>query len=433
MRIPSWLPFILSVTVCGPLLAGDEAPVLTAQAAVEQALAHHPLLQVMGAEAGMASSRTAMARSEGRAQVSVNGYAGLSSMPSILPVPQVMPQAMLQSQDRASIDLNATAMLPLSTGGRIEQTIKAAELSAAAAEDSLTATRVQVAYEARAAFADWRAAIAMEKVAADALVAQQKQLVLAQHLFDVGKTPKFDLLRSEAAAASSQQQLTNARAEIATTIAALAQAMGVPEASLGVPAEEEPLAMPEAALPTALASRPDILASRKQVASAQATLQARHASYRPQLYGMAMLDGLAPRPMDASVGITVGVVAGLPLVDGGRRQAEVREAEQSVTRAEAAVRVLELQVRAEVLTAEARAGAAKQNIETASKQVPAAEEAYRVAQIRYEAGKSIVVELLDALRAQTEAQQSLVVARAQYAKALADVYRAMGVVVLRGK
>ena len=433
MRVPSWLPFIVAMTVCGPILAGDEVPVLTEQSAVDQALAHHPLLQVMGAEAGMASSRTAMARSEGRAQLSVNGFAGLSNMTSILPVPQVMPQAMLQSQDRPSIDLNATAMLPLATGGRIEQTIKAAELSAAAAEDSLTATRVQVAYEARAAFADWRAALAMERVAEDALVAQQKQLVLAQHLYDVGKTPKFDLLRSEASAASSQQQLTNAKAEIATTIAALAQAMGVPDVTLGVPAEEEPVSLPVDALATGLASRPDLLAARKQVTSAQATVQARHASYKPQWYGMAMLDGLAPRSMDTSVGITVGVVAGLPLVDGGRRQAEVREAEQGVTRAEGAVRVLELQVRAEVLTAEAKAGAAKQNIETASNQVPAAEEGYRVAQIRYEAGKSIVVELLDALKAQTEAQQSLVVARAQYAKALADVYRAMGVVVLRGK
>jgi multidrug efflux system outer membrane protein len=209
--------------------------------------------------------------------------------------------------------------------------------------------------------------------------------------------------------------------------------MGVPEVTLGVPAEEEPLSMPLDALPTALASRPDLLAARKQVAAAKATVQARRASYRPQWYGMAMLDGLAPRSMDTSVGITVGVVGGVPLVDGGRRQAEVRETEQAVTRAEAVVGALELQVRAEVVTAEARAGAARQNIETASSQVRAAEEAYRVAQIRYEAGKSIVVELLDALRAQTEAQQSLVVAHAQHEKALADLYRAVGVVVPRGK
>jgi outer membrane protein TolC len=324
-------------------------------------------------------------------------------------------------------------MLPLSTGGRIEQSIKAAELSAAAARDAVTDTRVQVAYQARAAFADWQAALAMERVAQDTLVAQQKQLVLAQHLLDVGKIPRFDLLRTQADAAGAQQQLANARAEISATLALLAQAMGVPAVALQAPAEEAPAGMPPDGLEAALSSRPDLLAARKQVAAAQAAVRSRRAEYKPQVYGMAMLDGLVPSVMGTSVGVTVGVVAGVPLVDGGRRQAEVGEAEQAVARAQAAVTVLEQQVRAEVLAAEARAGAACENMDTAARQVTAAEEAYRVAQIRYEAGKSIVVELLDALRSQTEARENLVIARSQYAKALAELYRAMGVVVLQGK
>ncbi|MEN6345717.1 MAG: TolC family protein [Armatimonadia bacterium] len=428
MRIGSWLSGALLVMVCGSLLAAGEVSVLTEQAVVEQALAQHPFLQMARAEAAMAGSRTDMARSEARAQVSVNGYAGLSNMGNNLPIPGVMPQAILQSQDRASLDLNATAMLPISTGGRIESAIRAVELAASAAEDALAATRVEVAYEARAAYADWRAALAMEKVAQDALVAQQKQLMLSQHLFDVGKIPKFDLLRTEATEAGVQQQLANARAEISVATARLLQAMGASNITLGVPAEEGLLGPPVDVLPTALASRPDLLAARKQVAAAKATVQARQASYKPQWYGMAMLDGLVPSSMDTSVGITAGIVVGLPVVDGGRRQAEVREADQSLARAAAAVAALEQQVRAEVITAEARAGAARQNLETAASQVRAAEEAYRVAQVRYEAGKSIILEVLDALRAQTEAQQSLVVARAQYAKALADIYRATGLV-----
>jgi outer membrane protein TolC len=381
----------------------------------------------------MAASRTDMASAERRLQVSANAYAGLSNMVTAIPIPGAMPQSILQSQDRASLDLNATAMLPLSTGGRIEQSIKAAELSAAAARDAVTDTRVQVAYQARAAFADWQAALAMERVAQDTLVAQQKQLVLAQHLLDVGKIPRFDLLRTQADAAGAQQQLANARAEISATLALLAQAMGVPAVALQAPAEEAPAGMPPDGLEAALSSRPDLLAARKQVAAAQAAVRSRRAEYKPQVYGMAMLDGLVPSVMGTSVGVTVGVVAGVPLVDGGRRQAEVGEAEQAVARAQAAVTVLEQQVRAEVLAAEARAGAACENMDTAARQVTAAEEAYRVAQIRYEAGKSIVVELLDALRSQTEARENLVIARSQYAKALAELYRAMGVVVLQGK
>lgn len=433
MRIGPWLSGLALVTICGTLLAAEELPTVTEKMVVEQALAHHPLLQMAGAEAAMAASRTEMARSEGRAQVSVNGYAGLSNMANNLSLPGVMPQAILQSQDRASLDLNATAMLPLSTGGRIESSIRAAELSAAASQDSLAATRVQVAYEARAAFADWRSALALEKVAQDALAAQQKQLVLSQYLFEAGKVPKFDLLRTQAATAAARQQAISARAEVSAAIARLSQAMGAPEVLLGAPADEEPLPLPTEALTGALTARPDLVAARREVAAAKATVEARRASYKPQWYGMAMLDGLAPSSMDTSVGVTAGVVVGMPLVDGGRRSAEVGEAAGAVSRAQAAVLALEQQVRAEVLAAEARAEAARQNVEAAGSQVVAAEEAYRVAQVRYEVGKSIVVELLDALSAQTEAQQNLVIARAQYAKSVADLYRAMGVTLPQAK
>lgn len=429
MHITPWATGLFAMVLCAPLLAQEPIPTLTEQAAVEAALAQHPLLQVVAAEVGMAGSRARMARSEGRVQVAANGYAGLSNMGAALPIPGSMPQSILGSQDRASLDLNATAMVPLSTGGRIEQNVKAAELSAAAVEDSLASARVQVAYEARVAYADWCAALAMQKVADDELTAQQKQVVLSQHLFDVGSIPKFDLLRSEAAAAAAQQKLTNAKAEVAAATARLAQAMGAAQPALAVPGQA-PMTdgLPVRALETAFASRPDLLAARKQVAAARATVLARQGAYKPQLYGMAMVDGLAPNPMDNTLGVMVGLVAGIPLVDGGRRQAEVQEAAGALKRAEATLSALELQVRAEVAAAEARASAARQNLGTAAAQVTSAEEAYRVAQVRYEAGKSVVVELLDALRAQTEAQQSLVLAQAQYARALADLYRAMGVV-----
>jgi len=429
MRAPHWLLGLTLGATASAAYAQEPPPGLTEELAVRQALAAHPLLRMAEAEAAMAEARTGAARSERALQVSVNGLASLGNMGMSLAVPEAMPQALLQSRDRGSLDLNGMAMLPLSTGGRIAATVRAAELTAAGAQSRLAAMRVMVAYETRLAFQEWRAAVAMAKVAADALTAQQRQADRAQQMLDVGKVPRFDVLRTAAALAAAQQEVVKAQAEVTATAAALAELMVVPTAAFSVPADEEPGPTPEDALGAALSRRPELTAAQHDIGAAQATVRARQAAYRPQWYAVAMADALAPPEMGQRVGVTVGVVAGLPIGDGGRRRAEVDEAEQALAQAKAARENVELQVRAEVAAAEARLGAARQNIPMATAQVAAAQEAYDVAQVRYEAGKGILVELLDALSALTEAQQSVVVARADCGKALAELYRAMGVEV----
>ena len=117
----------------------------------------------------------------------------------------------------------------------------------------------------------------------------------------------------------------------------------------------------------------------------------------------------------------------MPLLDGGRRRAAVREAEAAVTQACAQRDTLTLQVRAEVASALARGTAARQNIDTAAAQLRAAQAAADVAEVRYTAGKSTIAELFDARRALVEAQQAQAVAHARVHAATADLYQAMGV------
>lgn len=412
-------------------LAGSAAPLwaapLTEREAVQLALQNRPALRAAQAEAAMAQARVGIARAEGRLQLSANALATASSMPSVVGVPAVMPQALLQSRDESSVDLNAMAMLPLATGGRIGHTVRAAELGSQAAQEEVGATRVAVAAEARRRLAEWRSARAMVTVAQSAVTAQQEATTVSRQLFAEGKIPQFDLLRNEAALAAAQQQVSNAQADAAAAQARLAQALGVPAAGLTEPAEETPPPPPADPLTTALARRPDLLAAARRVEAARATAAAREAAYRPQVYAVGMADLFAPSDMGRSTGATVGVVAGVPILEGGRRRAEVSEAEQAAARAQAARAELELAVQADVAEAQSRLAAAAQNVTTASAEVASAEASYQVAQERYAAGKGTLVEKLDALRAQTEAQQSLVTAQAQYSMRLADLYQAMGV------
>lgn len=423
---------LTALVVCASLVTRvhgqDSSQPLTESAAVQLALRHQPALRVAQTQAEMAEARVGQARAAEALQISANGLAAASSLQNVLAAPDMLPQALLQTQSRSSVDVNGMAMLPLFTGGRLRSSIRSAQYSASAAQYQLATARTQIAFDARTRFAQWEERTALLAVTGDTLAAQTKNTTVTQQLFDAGKVPQFDLLRAQAAQAAAEQQVANARAEVIASRAQLAQALGVPAETLPDTAAEPLTAAPPLhALDTALLRRPDLLAAQQSIYAARATLAARKAEYRPQIYGVGMVDVLAPAEMGKSAGVTVGVIAGVPILDGGRRKSEVCEAEQGVQQANAELAVLELQVRAEVAAAEARVTAARQNIDTASSQVTAADAAYTVAQARYSGGKSTIVELLDVQRALTDARQSQVIARAQYRAMLATLFQAMGV------
>jgi outer membrane protein len=422
-----WIAVLAIVSATG-VVSAEPAQPLTEQWVVQTALERSPVLRAAAAELGMARARTGMAQAEGRLQVSVNALAATANMPMTLATP-VMPQALLVSQDRASADLNAMAMYPLITSGRLGALVRAAQSDAAAAESDAAATRVEVAAESRMRLAMLRQALAMVGVADATLTAQRKNADFAQALYDAGKVPKFDLLRAQAALSAAQLQVANAGAEVTVARAQLAQTLGVPAESLGDTSEEAvgtPLPNP---LEAALAHRPEVRAAQRRVDAAAARLEARAAGYRPQVSAVGMVDLFSPANMDQTSGYAVGLTAGVPLVTSGRKEADLAEARQGIDQAGAMLATVELQVRAEVACAQARLEAATQNLDTAAAQLRSADEAYQVGEARYAAGKGTIVELLDSLQALREGQAGVATSRAQYDTALAELYRAAGVAV----
>jgi outer membrane protein TolC len=131
---------------------------------------------------------------------------------------------------------------------------------------------------------------------------------------------------------------------------------------------------------------------------------------------------MAPRFEEFTLGVTVG----LPLLDGGERSAALRRARADKARLTAQEQDLALRVAAEVLAADARLTAARANLAAAQTGERAAGENYRLALARYEAGKSLHVEVLDALRMKVMAETSLQAARFDLASAADALRRAVG-------
>jgi len=172
--------------------------------------------------------------------------------------------------------------------------------------------------------------------------------------------------------------------------------------------------------------RPLLQAHRLRVQAAEHGIGIARSAYRPQVSLFAMGDAMQGRDMDPIRGYTAGVAIGLPILDGGMRRAEVRRSQAERRRQEEELQQAALQVSQEVTSNWLALRAAERNVTTAQAGVRSGDEDYRIAQIRYQEGKSINVEALDALFARTRAQVNLARALFDYQVAADQLRRSLG-------
>src|SRR5206468_2790718 len=116
----------------------------------------------------------------------------------------------------------------------------------------------------------------------------------------------------------------------------------------------------------------------------------------------------------------------LPLFDAGLRRANRRTAEADQRHRQLDLERMSLEVTQQVTSALLSLGAAEQNVTTAQAGARAAQEEYQVALERYQAGRGVLVEVLDALAARTRAQTNVVQALFDYNVAQDQLRRAIG-------
>jgi outer membrane protein TolC len=172
--------------------------------------------------------------------------------------------------------------------------------------------------------------------------------------------------------------------------------------------------------------RPELRAARQRVDSSKSGTGAAKSAYRPQLSLMAMGDSIRGRGMEPFAGAAFGVVVGVPVFDGGMRKASVEEAKAAQRKTQQDYEKVALQVASEVQSSWLALQAAEPNIKTAQAGLAAAEEDYRVAQLRYESGRGINVEVLDALTALTRARTNQIQALFDHNVASDRLQRAIG-------
>lgn len=401
---------------------------LSLQEAIRSAQDHNPAIAAMRAQLGVTSAEVNSARAALSPQLSANSYATTGSYGSIVSSsPGVMPPYWLNVPRGGFLDQNLMLMLPLFTGGRLQAIVSSATWQRRAAEGELAETQAAVVLIVQEAYFKGLVAKQMVLVQESKVASAQELLRTTQAQFGAGKGIEASVQRVQAELSRAQRSLTSARNEEAKAMLDLDAAIGTDFTSSITLTDILTAATPNATLDEYLArakaSRGRLLAARARAESVGADVRSAEALRAPQLYGQAMGDVASQR---MGTGATFGLTLSIPIFDGGRIRSEVAAAKANRARALAEEADAAIAVENEVRQAWLDVETAKSNAASAQASVKAAQAAYDVMALRVSAGKSILLEQLDALQALTEAKGDLSQATYEQAVAVARLDRAAG-------
>ncbi|WP_157265705.1 efflux transporter outer membrane subunit [Azohydromonas aeria] len=295
--------------------------------------------------------------------------------------------------------------------------------------------RVVVAEVVRAYLA-LRLARAEQALLDEALRTQERTVEIVRVRRQAGLASALDLNRSLAEAAATRARLgrlllaqESARQALALLAGEAAQepdpagaagAAGVPRWD-GDAQSSVPLAR--------LRCRPDLAAAEANLARASAEIGVAEAQLRPQL---SLPGTLSASAAGLGSGAARAVVAGLsvtlrvPLFDAGGRRALVDAARARAQEALLAYRQTVLAALGEAETALAALEGARLAEAASAQAVQASEQAFVQARVLYREGLTTLLDVLDAQRSLIANREALAGARADAARAVADLHAALG-------
>ena len=405
----------------------SNAPLLTLEQAVQVALEHNPDIASARWNADAAAAAGDTVRARRLPSLKLHGSYDVASEDQRLFPATANGDAGVFGSDLMAAD--AVLSLPLFTGGRLRSTVSAAELLRQAAEGGLAYTRETVVFNVTSLFYNMLAQreVIRSFESAVSATAEHRHSIEAQ--VEAQKAARVDLLRAEVRLAELKEKLTRERNTLTIQRWALAALLGTETGGTApdVGGDLLPVTMsscPAAAdcLRMALAQRRDYQAALQQTQAQDESIKASRAGYFPTLslqasYGGRWIGNISDQPAgsDDSQDIgRIGLVAEIPLFEGGAIRAQVREQTARYHARQEQVRKLELLIRTEVEIARAEMASARERTEATAKAVEQARESFRIIREKYDLGKGVIVDVLDA-------QAALVLAETTYARALADL------------
>lgn len=326
------------------------------------------------------------------------------------------------------------------TGGRVEGLIDAARYQRDAAEQAVYLSEADTKLSATTAYYQYLEAINLEDVSKESVDNLTGHLTNVQQQYNAGIVAKLDVLSSNVSLANAKQSYISAKNARELAEANLNNIMRLPMATKLTPAdthfpEPEFTVTMDQALAMADASRWEIAQAEAALGAAKEQLRVAKSGYMPSLSvggGYNWQDEDFPGFDHEGWSVTGGL--SWSLWDGGATDAKIVSANAAVKSAEETLAQARESVALEVRQDYLNILSAKEKIRATEAAVAEAEEAYKIATVRYKSGVGINLDVLDAQLNLNSARTNYITALYDYNTGLATLEKAIGIpAVLREK
>lgn len=386
-----------------------------------QATANNASIQVAAARLAQANALVRSADADRSVQLGISGGATRGVEPGVTP--------------NATTRITAGARLSyeLDLFGKLKQTTDVAALDAQSREALLRNTQLLVQAEVAQTYLALRALDAERALVRDTVAAYRDTLQLTERRFKAGDVAELDVMRVRTEAAATESEafaLDRQRAALQNALAVLVGEVAS-NFELGLDGWNAALPQIPAGLPsTMLARRPDVSAAQRAMLAAQARVGVAKAAWFPSLALTANGGGVSPELGDlfklSARAWGVGALLSLPILDGGRREAQVQNAGAELDMALVNYRQQVLVAFKDVEDQLAALQLLARQSELQTSAVDSASRATKLSDSRYRNGLVSQLELLDAQRSELRnRRQALQVRSAQY-QATVGLVRAIG-------
>lgn len=340
------------------------------------------------------------------------------------------PPIVVRPIDTASLALNITQ--PIDIFGVSKLAISGAR-NLKRASDALVVSAVNTAsLKAKTAFFDVLRAEELATVADEQVKNANAQLKVAETKNQAGAAPRFDVVRLQSQVATAEQQRLQAQNNVDLAKSNLNSALS---REVSTPVEVvKPSGLPglrftlEELTAKAKVTRPDVVAAAERYQYQVRYRQARQKANLPVVnVGATTTYDPNAGGLSGEKSTTFGTATlSFPIFDAGVNRARTEQARADEEKAKIALDQIVLGVTLEVRQAYLNVQNAAKLMDSAQKNVTFAQEAFRIANVRYDAQVGTQLEISDATVQLANARTALVNATYGYWQAVSNLQRAVG-------
>lgn len=423
--------------ISAPIIAQEpaatgEPPILTMEDAITMAVANSPTLAQAIERVDKSRNQVKEALAASRFQVSVSAQHLRMGPSSTITIPGEGgdPQT-IQVSTPMQTTATATLTQPIDVSGGLSLVRKLAELFVDIQSYGEAQALQQLIADVKSAYYNVLRAQGNVDVVQASIAAAQERLRITQAQYDAGVAARFDVTQAEVSVANLQQTLIQAQNGVLVAKSVLNQIIGI---DVGAPytleeqqAAVEPVTIDiDESTQRALQARPEMQQATLGVTMSEQSVELAAIDDKPKVGLFASttwtkeVSAFSPNNTTYSFGAS----ANWPIWTNGATKAKVAQAKNDVEIAKSTLDAATLGVTLDVRTAALNVMEASRRIQTSLANVDEAREALRLANVRYQEGVSIQVEVITAETLLTQAMTNLVNARYDYLSAQAQLQRA---------